>query len=66
VIEDHSLVVDMCSLSKFPNLELKSSKNVSKTLNRGDWHSNKGANKVRAMPDNKMPRSPIPVELIKY
>jgi hypothetical protein len=33
---DHSLVVDMCSLSKFSNLTLKSSKNVSKSLNRGD------------------------------
>jgi hypothetical protein len=34
--KDHNLMVDMCSLSKFPNLTLKSSKNVSKSLNRDD------------------------------
>jgi hypothetical protein len=51
--KDHSLVVDMCFLA------LKSSKNDSKSLNRDDWHSNKGANKARAMFDNKMSKSPI-------
>jgi hypothetical protein len=54
----HNLVVDMCSLFKFPNLARKFSKNVSKSLNKGDCHSNKGANKARAMPNNKVSRSP--------
>jgi hypothetical protein len=34
--KDHSLVVDMCSLSKYPNMALNSSRNVSKSLNKGD------------------------------
>ncbi len=63
---DHNLMVDMCSLSKSPNLALKFSRNASKSLNRGDWHSNKGANKTRAMLDNIVLKSTTQVELITY
>jgi hypothetical protein len=44
-----SLVVNMCSLFESPNMALKSSKNVSKSLSKGDWHSNKGVNQARVV-----------------
>jgi hypothetical protein len=40
-----------CSLFESPNMALKSSKNVSKSLSKGDWHSNKGVNQARVVPN---------------
>lgn len=44
-----SLVVNMCSLFESPNMALKSSKNVSKSLSKGDRPSNKGVNQARVV-----------------
>ncbi len=59
-------MLKMQSLSKFPKMALNSLRNVSKSLNKGDWCSNKGANQARAMPNNKVPMNPTWVGLIGY
>jgi hypothetical protein len=61
-----SQVVDVRSLSKPPNVALNSSRNVSKSLNKNDRHSNKNVNQARAMPDNTVLRSSTWVESVKY
>jgi hypothetical protein len=63
---DRNLVVDMCSLSKFPNMAQNSSKNVS-----NHWISMIGVptkvpNQARAMFDNRVSKNPTWVGLIKY
>jgi hypothetical protein len=52
---DCNLFVDVHSLSKSSKMALKFSTNVSKLFNNGDWHSNKGANYVKVVPDSKVP-----------
>jgi hypothetical protein len=38
-------------------MALNFSRNISKSLNKGDWCSNKNANQARVMPNNKVPMS---------
>jgi hypothetical protein len=42
---NHILMLDMCSLFESLKLALNFSRNVSKSLNKGDWCSNNGATK---------------------
>jgi hypothetical protein len=56
----------MYSLSEFPNVALKFSRNASKSLSKGDYHSNKGANKTKVVLNNKMSISPTWVGPVGY
>jgi hypothetical protein len=64
--KDHNLVVDMCSLSECPSLALNSSRNALKSLNKGDWCSNKNVYQARAMFNNRVLRSPTWVKSNGY
>ncbi len=59
-------MLNVCSLFECPKVTLNFSNNVSKSLNKGDLCSNKGANQAKAMLDNKIPMSPTWVKPIGY
>jgi len=63
---DHILMLDVHSLSKFPKVALNFSRNASKSIHKGDWCSNKGANQTRVMHDNKVPMDPTWAKLVGY
>jgi hypothetical protein len=52
---DCKLFVDVHSLFKSSKIAQNFSTNVSKLFNNGDWRSNKGANHVEVVLDNKVP-----------
>jgi hypothetical protein len=64
--KDYILMLDVRSLSEFANITLSFSRNTSKSLNEGDWCSNKSVNQTKVMPNNKAPMSPTWTRLIGY
>jgi hypothetical protein len=64
--KDCILMLDVCSLSKFPKVTLNFSINASKMSSKGDWCFNKGVNQVRVMLNNKVPMSPTWIGLVGY
>jgi hypothetical protein len=59
-------MLDVHSLSKFLKVALNFSKNVSKSLNKCNWCSNKDANQAKVVLDNKVLMNPTWVRPIGY
>ncbi len=64
--KDHILMLDVHSLSEFPKVTLNFLRNASKSLNKGDWCSNKGENQTKVVFNNKMSMSPTWAKPIGY
>jgi hypothetical protein len=63
---DRILMLDVHSLFESPKVALNSLRNVSKSLSKGDWCSNKGANRAKAVPNNKVPMNPTWTRPVRY
>ncbi len=59
-------MLDVRSLSKSPKVAMNYLKNTSKSLNKGDWCFNKGANQARVVLNNKVLMSPTWARPIGY
>ncbi len=59
-------MLDVHFLSEYPKVASNCLRNISKSLSKKDWCSNKGVNQAKSMLDNKMPMSPTWVGLVGY
>jgi hypothetical protein len=63
---DNNFMLDVHYLSESPKVALNSSINISKSLNKGDWCSNKSANQTIVMPNNNVLMSPTWTRPVGY
>jgi hypothetical protein len=59
-------MLNMHFLFECPKATLNFSRNASKSLSKGHWCSNKGANQARVMPKDKMQMNPTWTRLVRY